>query len=94
MRGNDAELGFNSGTVQPVKKVGDLYDSTIHGYVLDGNNGWEYTIDYNRAPQVGTLSILGATVPISAFYDYDDQNENETAVISLSATLTPTSYWY
>ena len=85
----DVEISFNSGTVQPAKKVGDLYDSSIYGYVLDGDNGWEYGFDYNRTPNVGSLSILGATVPISAFYDYDDQNEYLTEVIS----LTPTSYW-
>ena len=89
----DVEIRFNSGTVEPAKKVGDLYDSSIYGYVLDGDNGWEYGFNYDRTPNVGSLSILGATVPIGAFYDYDDQNEYETEVVYLSATLTPTSYW-
>jgi hypothetical protein len=90
----EVEIGFNSGTVRPAKKVGNLYDSSIYGYIVDGNNGYEWSFNENRNPQIGSISILGATLPMNAFFGKgDDDGEFYSEVVYASATLTPTSYW-
>jgi len=92
--GKEVEIGFNSGTVRPPKKVDDLYDSSIYGYVRDGSGNLEYSFAPERNPQIGTISILGVTLPMSVAFQYgQDDNDIDSDFISVSATLTPTSYW-
>ena len=96
----EAEIGFD----QP-KKVGDLYDSGINGYII-GLEGYGFLFSSSRdptsqptpyggaLPSNGFLSILGANVPMYADFNFrDDDADVPEETISSYGTLTPASWW-
>jgi hypothetical protein len=89
--GTIADIGFTQG-----KKVGDLYDSSIAGYII-GFDGYGFSFYANRDDGTtnGNCSILGVNVPMFGDFAFrDDGGEYEEEAISSYGTLTPASYWY
>ena len=77
----------------PAKKVGDLYYSGLGGFIDDGASGTEFSfwVDNQTYPSPQfPISILGSTLDLTAF-NYGE--EQETEVISCTASLTPSEWW-
>jgi hypothetical protein len=87
----DTRYGIFIGFNQP-KTNGGLYNSGLVGEVLD------YSIDplqfrfEAELSSAFSISILGTSIPITMFWDNDDQEAAYT-ITSGSATLTPTLWW-
>jgi hypothetical protein len=88
--GTIADINFTQ-----VKKVGDLYDSSIGGYVI-GSDGYGFNFFANRDDGTtnGNCSILEVNVPMFGDFAFRDEGEYEEEAISSYGTLTPASYWY
>jgi hypothetical protein len=74
-----------------VKRVGNLYNAGFGGYVYDNLMGVEYSFGsipfFTQASS--TITLFGGTLPIGARNLVDVPG----AVLSLTATLTPTLWW-
>jgi len=78
----------------PYRKVGDLYYSGLGGLIEDGQSNTEFAFwaDNQTYPSAQfPISILGATLDITAFYLEDAEYESE--VISCTASLVPSEWW-
>jgi hypothetical protein len=77
----------------PAKKVGNLYYSGLGGFIDDGESGTEFAfwVDNQTYPSSQfPIPILGATLDLTA-YNYGEEEESE--VISCTASLTPSEWW-
>jgi hypothetical protein len=76
-----------------VKKVGDLYNAGLFGYIYDNiESGIEFGFGTPVAngQAVSTLSFCGGSIPIGASRLGGGE---PSEVVSFTASLTPASYW-
>ena len=78
------------------EKSNDLYTSGINGYMYDEGYVYEFRV-YPEYPQnepgvnnSGTITVLGATLPL---FVYIDDPEETITFADVVATLTPTLWW-
>jgi hypothetical protein len=76
-----------------VKKVGDLYNAGLFGLVYDltqSGNEYRFGTPSVSGQIISTLSFCGGSIPIGAT---SLSEEVPVTLLSLTASLTPTSYW-